>query len=69
MVLDNTAIYRIMTDNLMTTSANPQQINQLVRTDGDGAGPTPRRAERSGLHTVGSDAGGSAVVCTGRLRP
>jgi hypothetical protein len=30
-VLDNTAIYRIMTDNLMTASANPQQINQLVR--------------------------------------
>ena len=30
-VLDNTAIYRIMTDNLLSTSANPQQINQLVR--------------------------------------
>jgi len=29
-VLDNTAIYRIMADNLMATSASPQQINQLV---------------------------------------
>jgi len=62
-VLDNTAIYRIMADNLMATSASPQQINQLV---GRRAlrGPA-RRLRRLTVAAAGARAGSPCADCHG----
>ena len=63
-VLDNTAIYRIMTDNLLSTSANPQQINQLVvcRLSASAHASDPQKADRDTYSRYAADRHGHGGV-------